>query len=76
MTITVTVPTTPQPNLERGMVPAELLAPNSATGQFSAYGLSHWTVLVVFAIGPLRWSGSDAGRPDRRPGSSAASLRL
>jgi hypothetical integral membrane protein (TIGR02206 family) len=70
MTITVTVLTTPQPILERGMVPAELLAPNSATGQFSAYGLSHWTVLVVFAIGAaaLVWIGR------RQTGSQARLL--
>ncbi len=45
MTITVTLPAD--------------LAPISATRQFSAYGPSHWTVLVVFAIGSaaLVWIG-------------------
>jgi hypothetical integral membrane protein (TIGR02206 family) len=35
------------------------LAPISATGQFSAFSPSHWTVLVVFAIGSaaLVWIG-------------------
>src|SRR6201982_2897490 len=35
------------------------LAPTSATRQFSAYGPSHWTMLVVFAIGSaaLVWIG-------------------
>ena len=39
-------------------LPADL-ATISATRQFSAYGLSHWTVLVVFAIGSaaLVWIG-------------------
>jgi hypothetical integral membrane protein (TIGR02206 family) len=35
------------------------LLPVSATGQFTAYGPSHWTVLVIFAIGSaaLVWTG-------------------
>src|SRR6516164_1686015 len=35
------------------------LTPISATRQFSAYGVSHWTILVVFAIGSaaLVWIG-------------------
>jgi hypothetical protein len=35
------------------------LAPISTTQQFSAYGPSHWTVLVFFAIGSaaLVWIG-------------------
>src|ERR1700739_515202 len=39
-------------------LPADL-APISATRQFSAFGPSHWTVLVVFAIGSaaLIWIG-------------------
>ena len=39
-------------------LPADL-APISATRQFSVYGPSHWTVLVVFAIGSaaLVWIG-------------------
>jgi hypothetical integral membrane protein (TIGR02206 family) len=45
MTITMTLPTD--------------FTPISATRQFCAYGLSHWTVLVIFAIGSaaLIWIG-------------------
>ena len=64
------------------MAAAAALATIPATRQFSAYGLSHWTVLVIFAIGSavLVWIGrrqteSQArllGRVNR-PGSAGGS---
>src|ERR1700739_4605653 len=48
-------------------LPADL-APISATRQYSAFGPSHWTVLVAFALGSaaLVWIGTRQPEPQAR----------